>query len=79
MLQIFACTVFASYQVLESGTDDIKEVFTFRRTLFGENNGKEKDDFETDLEGLTDTKVKITYIKGKEAGELRALKISLEP
>ena len=59
---MFACKIFVSYQVVESGTHDIKEVFTFRRTLFGESNGKEKDDFEKDLENLTDQQVKITYI-----------------
>ena len=66
-------------QICERETDDIKELFTFRKTIESliSKNAKTQDDILDELQSLTDQTLKVSFTKGSTAEELRAVKIEI--
>ena len=66
-------------QICERETDDIKELFTFRKTIESliSKNAKTQDDILDELQSLTDQTLKASFTKGSTAEELRAVKIEI--
>ena len=66
-------------QISERETGDIKELFTFRRTIdpLISKEAKTQDDILDELQSLTDQLIKASFTKGSTAEELRAVKIEI--
>ena len=76
---MFFCMILLELQICERETDDIKELFTFRKTIESliSKNAKTQDDILDELQSLTDQTLKVSFTKGSTAEELRAVKIEI--
>ena len=68
-------------QICERDTEDIKELFAFRKTIgpLISKDAKTQDEILDELQSLTDKTIKASYIGGSTTEELRAVKIEFEP
>ena len=67
--------------MIASITDNIKELFTFAKTIGPviSKDAKTQDDILDELQKLTDKTIKASFTKGSTTEELRAVKIELVP